>query len=255
MKQVDDFFAVPYLTINKHFEILTQSEELDEICKNRGNFLEMLDEASISKVQKEVIPSKSKNKLEIFLITREGERLLIDLYVKWTHDFQAEIMLIAKDRQLLSVTDSLAKLRTRLNSTNFELLREKEKLQEAIQQNYLLSAPFIRLSDDTAIVPLFGLMDKDKMDAVNLAIHESAQQEDVDTILFDFTGVGDLTREGILSFGHIARSLTLMGIEIIIIGVHPHQARKMKELEINLPLQFISSLQHAISLYIKQVAN
>lgn len=49
-------------------------------------------------------------------------------------------------------------LRSRLNATDFELLEEKEKLEEDISHGNRLSAPFIRLTSDTALVPLKGAL-------------------------------------------------------------------------------------------------
>ncbi|WP_431804341.1 hypothetical protein [Halobacillus andaensis] len=55
-------------------------------------------------------------------------------------------------------------------------VEEKEKLEEAIEQNNRLSAPFIELTKDTALVPLFGDLTSDKMQAVEDYLLKASQK-------------------------------------------------------------------------------
>ena len=246
MKQAEGFFGVPYLVINKNFDIQHYNKELEDVVGLSQNFLNMLDESSVKKVQHEVTPSKRKNRLEVTLLSPVKESMLFDLYIVWKNDLQATMMLIPKDEHLMAISASLARLQERLNSTNFELLEEKEKLQESIETNYRLSAPFIKISPDTAVIPLFGDINHKKMEVISEPILQKVQQADVERLLFDFTAVGDFENAGMEAFGNIVRSLIYMGHEIVIIGVTPDQARKINEWKIKLPLKFISSLQQAI---------
>ncbi|WP_028783621.1 STAS domain-containing protein [Thalassobacillus devorans] len=251
MKLVENIFSVPYLIINRQYEVLYFSKEVEEITDLSSNFLELVDEGSISKVQEEVSPAKNKNKVEINIY--QGERkldpLLIDLYIHWKNDLQAELLLIPKDQRISDITVSLGELRSRLSNTNFELLEEKEKLQEAIDENNRLSAPFIELSSTTALVPLFGDLNDEKMYTISDNLLEAAQQADKETILVDLTAVGDIHHDGIVVFQNIVQSLSYMGIEIVVIGVNPDHAQKINQLQLKLGLRFISSLHKAIQKY------
>lgn len=251
MKLAENFFSVPYLVINKQYEILSITKEMEELSASTSNFLELVDEGSISKVQEEVVPAKIKNKMEINIYQRERELdpLLVDLYVNWKNDLQAELMILPKDQRVSDITVSLGKLRSRLNNTNFELLEEKEKLQEAIDENNRLSAPFIELSSTTALVPLFGDLNDEKMYTVSENLLESAQKADKETILVDLTAVGEIEHDGMIVFQNIVQSLSYMGIEIVVIGVKPDHAQRINQLQLKLGLRFISSLHQAVQKY------
>ncbi|MFG6119604.1 STAS domain-containing protein [Thalassobacillus sp. B23F22_16] len=251
MKQVDEFFSVPYLLITKQFEILQYSTEVEDIFVMHHNFLKMCDEESVHKVRKEVVPGKSKNKIEINLVPSSANHdlLLVDLYVNWKNDLHAEMMILPKDQGMLDVTASLGQLRSRLNTTNFELLEEKEKLQEAMAENNRLSAPFIELSSTTALVPLFGDLNAEKINAVGDELLTSAQQSDIETILFDLTAVGEIEQDGVIAFQGVVQSLAYMGMEIVVIGVKPDHAQRINDLQLKLGLKFLRSLQQAIRKY------
>lgn len=250
MEQVNHFFPLPYLTIDNKYNIMTYSEELLELTNLEQNFIQLLDEASIEKVKRELIPKKRKNTFEVNLKHHAADHdpILCDLHVTWKHDLQAELLLQSKQEEVNRVSESLERLQKRLNDTNFELLEEKEKLQQANDLNNKLSAPFITISSEAVLVPLFGDLNESKMNAIKDHLVKQAQQIDVDDLLIDFTGVGQIEREGLSELKTIFESLTLMGLRIILIGLSPQHSRRMNDLDMNVKdLTFMNSLQKALT--------
>ncbi|WP_082233468.1 STAS domain-containing protein [Halobacillus massiliensis] len=254
MKQVDRSFPLPYYVINKNFFIQSYSRQVSDLWgDNHENLLDIMDEESIDKVKKWVAPELHQASLEIYLkpFNDELDPVPADMYVTWNNDLYAEIIFFLKDEKLTKVTKTLNNLRSRLNDTNFELLEEKEKLEEVIDQNNRLSAPFIELTSDTALIPLFGNISNEKMLSVETNLLMSSQKEEMDRLLFDFTAVGEMDREGVHVLTNMMTSLFYMGLDIIIIGISPMQAKQLHEMEIPSQVSFLNSLQQAIEKYCK----
>ncbi|RWZ54924.1 STAS domain-containing protein [Halobacillus fulvus] len=251
MKQAEHGFPLPFYKINKNLKIEAYSQEALDLFGDQENLLNIFDEASVAKVKDWVRPEKEKVLVEAHLrpVMDQKQPLTADLAVKWENDLHAEVLLLIKDEKLTKVTRTLNQLRTRLNDTNFELLEEKEKLEEAIEQNNQLSAPFIHLDHETALIPLFGELTEEKVYTIESHLLFTSQQSGVDRLLFDFTAVGDLEREGVQVFINVIHSLFYMGSEVIFIGVRPHHAKDLKDMELPAKVKFMNSLEQAIQRY------
>ncbi|KGX84391.1 STAS domain-containing protein [Pontibacillus marinus] len=248
MRQVHDQLPVPFVTIDRKFYILEYTPEASELLNLNPSFLESVDQDSHDKVIKWVNPDAGKVNIEINM-HKESEVFLIDLYVHWKNDLQAEVIMMPKYEANNHVSGMLEKLQKRLNDTNFELLEEKDKLEAAVDQNNRLSAPYIRLTTDTALIPLFGDLDERKLFAIKDQVLEEAHHYNHDRILFDFTGVGAFNPESLHLLRDIFKSLFYMGKEVVIIGIKPDQARKLNEMSIQMNLKYMHSLQKAIEKY------
>lgn len=251
MKRVNRTFPLPYFTINKNFIIQDYSEEAEKIFGGVENLLHVFDEDSVPKVKKWVVPEVQKLTLETHLkpFGLEKNPITCNLHVNWQNDLYAEVLIILKDDQLIKVTKTMDQLRSRLNDTNFALLEEKEKLEEAIQHGNRLSAPFICLTHDTALVPLFGQITVEKMYAVESQLLQSSHDEEVDRILFDFTAVGEIDQEGTQVLKDIMTSLFYMGVRVVIVGLQPKQVKNFHVLQFPSQIKFMNSLQQAIKEY------
>ncbi|WP_345243847.1 STAS domain-containing protein [Pontibacillus salipaludis] len=246
MRQVNNQYPAPCLTINKKYTILEYTQEASEMFHLTPSLWEIIEEGSHTKVKEWVVPSQPKSKVEINMITASKQVVLVDLYVKWNNDLQAEIMIFPKEGQNQHVTKMLDRLQTRLNDTNFELLQEKEKLEDAKHQNDKLSAPFIQLTDETSLIPLFGDISEEKLLTIKDQILLNAHTHESDCLLFDFTAVGEMHQEGVYVLKDIFTSLLYMGKEIVIVGVKPIQAQRLHHLKIRFNLSFVTSLQEAL---------
>ncbi|ELK47007.1 STAS domain-containing protein [Halobacillus sp. ACCC02827] len=251
MKQVERTFPLPYFIINKNYFVQSYSKEAEQAFGRQENLLELLDEASVPKVKNWVTPEVQKLSLEVHLKPEDGQGnpQTCDMHVKWENDMYAEVLILTKDEQLSKVTKTLDQLRSRLNDTNFELLEEKEKLEDAIENSNQLSAPFIRLTADTALVPLFGDITAEKMYSVETSILKAAQKSDIDRVLFDFTAVGEMELEGAGLLKNIMISLLYMGAEVMIIGMQPVQAQSFQMQHFPSSIKYMNSLQQAVQKY------
>ncbi|MBM7551282.1 rsbT co-antagonist protein RsbR [Thalassobacillus pellis] len=248
MRQVEHFFPLPFIRIDKHYNIQCYSPEMAELTRLSANLLDLLDEGSISKVQKGIIPSVPKTKMEVNLnaVDYGDAPILIDLFANWINDLQADIILMEKGEGIRGISDSLQQLRTRLQATNFELLEEKDKLQKSIEINNRLSAPFIELTEETALIPLFGDISVEKLYAIESNTLDAVQQTGIDCVLFDFTAVGELNGDGVHVLQKLVQSIIYMGVEVAVVGIKPSQAKRINELGASMDIRHIGSLQQAI---------
>lgn len=251
MKQVDRSFPLPYFVVSKDFKIQSYSREAKDIFGEYENILDLMDEDSHRKVKEWVTPKVTKATLEVHVkpLEQEADLLTADMYVNWENELFAEIIFLIKDKKLSNVTHILQKLRTRLDDTNFELLKEKEKLEEVIELNNQLSAPFITLDGETALVPLFGQITAQKMYAIENHLLASSRESGVDHLMFDFTGVSILEEDGIHVFLNVIASLFHMGSEITFIGIKPQIAQSLNDVNLPSKINFMGSLQAAVAKY------
>lgn len=251
MKLVEDTFPLPLYMINKNYQIQSYSAEAEKLSGVPVSLLDILDEGSVQKVKNWVIPSIPKTSLEVNVLTGEEQEWtqLVDLYVYWDNDLQAKIILHEKNDQLQKVTEKLNALKSRLSDSNFQLLEEKEKLEEALEQNNYLSAPIIELTEEVGLIPLFGDITKEKMHAVESRILFNTQQENFERLFFDFTAVGELKQEGVEALSKIIYSLFYMGTNVSVISIQPQHARRLKELKLPSDLTFLNTLHQAINKY------
>lgn len=248
MRQVDDKMPIPYLTIDKNYQILEYTKEATELMELHPSFLDLIDEGSHSKVKKWLHPETPKIKLEVNL-NKEDNSTLVNLYVNWINDLQAEVMIVPTQEGNQHVSSMLERLQARLNDTNFELLEEKDKLTDALNEINQLSAPYIELTHQTALIPLFGFIDKDKLEAIKEKVLVAAHNQDHECLLFDFTAVADLNKEGVQLLKDTFNSLIIMGKEIVVVGMKPNQAKRLHELRVQLDIKTMHSLQLALDKY------
>lgn len=254
MKRVDHSFPLPVFTINKNFILQSYSKEAEDSFVITQNFLDLFDEGSLSKLKKWINPEVKKVTLEVQLKPFGNARnpVTCDLHVKWSNDLHAEVLLILKDDQMERVTTMMNQLRARLNDTNFQLLEEKEKLEEALELNNRLSAPFITLTEETALIPLFGDLSLDKMDVVEEPLLQRVNQGGIERVLLDFTAVGDIPKDGAQALKSLTASLFYMGAAVVITGVRPEQVPKLQHIRFPIEVSYLHSLQQAIYKYCVQ---
>ncbi|RDY70894.1 STAS domain-containing protein [Halobacillus trueperi] len=251
MKRVERSFPLPHLIMNKNFKIESLSDEAVTMFGEVNHLLEIMDEGSLSKIKRWVTPEVHKLSIEIALkpLKEDKNPVTCDMHVKWKNDLYAEVLIIPKDEQLSKITKTMDQLRSRLNDTNFQLLEEKEKLEEAIQHGNRLSAPFIRLTEETALIPLFGHITADKMYTVEEPLLHATQNEDTDKVLFDFTAVGQIDEDGAQILKNLMTSLCYMGLQVIITGIRPEQVKRIQIIHFSSEIIFMNSLHQALKKY------
>ncbi|MFC5711214.1 STAS domain-containing protein [Thalassorhabdus alkalitolerans] len=246
MQQVNEQLPIPIFLIDKNLQILGCSPEAEEQFNVNFSLLDVIEGESRDKVKQQVHPDQGKRKLEINVINQKEQVLLADLYAGWESELHGKVFIQIKEESISRVTDMLAELRTRLQDTNFELLKEKEKLEQALIENDRLSAPFIEVTEDLALIPLYGEVHEDKMNIIREKILTASFERPVTNLLFDFTAIGEIKGEGLLVLKNMFQSLTYMGKKVVITGVTPKQAKRLHELDVHLNITFIQSLEAAV---------
>ncbi|MFB4163206.1 STAS domain-containing protein [Alteribacillus sp. JSM 102045] len=214
------------------------------------SLLEIIEEQSRAKVEQMIHPDVEETSLEINIVTKTGDVLLADLYAGWNSELHGEVLVIKKDQAIMTVTSRLNSLRTRLQETNMEFFKEKERVEEVLAENNRLSAPFIEMTEEVALVPLFGDIDENKMTVMKDHILKSAHLDEMYIILIDFTAMGHIDRKGLTGFKNLFKSLQYMGKEVVVTGIHPKQAQRLHALDIQVEIKFIQSLQAAVKKFV-----
>ncbi|PYZ98170.1 hypothetical protein CR205_06125 [Alteribacter lacisalsi] len=212
----------------------------------------MIDRESREKARKTLEKRKNSFFLELNLQTKKQPITLFDVYGHWNGNGEAHIIIVSKDGRMQKVESQLLTLQKRLRNTNFELYEKNEELEESILRNNSLSGPFITLSDEVALVPIYGDLHEDKLFAVRENIYNAVYRGDYQKVLVDFTGVGTIEQDGINGIKEIILTLDYMGVDVILIGIQPQHARQMKVFMDDLQVTCIQSAKEAIRRFLIQ---
>lgn len=243
-----ELLPVPYLQINLEGELTGWSREATDIfgLLDGLTISELVDEDSHGKLN-EFIFAKAATDVEVNMKTAEQPLALFSLRVKWDGNGTGHLIALPADKGNEELVSRLISLQSRLRNTDFELFEKKEQLEEAINRLNQLSGPFIPISDKLALVPLFGDLTAEKMDAITANIIHSAYQGSYDKILFDFNGTGTITDSGTQKLHNLFQTLTYMtDPTITIIGINPSQAKQLHQHGQSWPAQFQSTLRKVL---------
>ncbi|PSL44415.1 rsbT co-antagonist protein RsbR [Salsuginibacillus halophilus] len=249
MPQFDKGFPLPCFYIDKRLTITSTTGTGVDKYLQAASFLTLVEEGSRSKLQTFLSGGETaESPVEVNLYLRNQKFQLVDLYMSWESELHGVVVVVPKQNVYDQSALVLEGLRGRLRDTNFQLYEEKEKLSKIIDEKNALSAPFITLSSKTALVPLFGDIEAEKMKTIETHVLQRAYSGGYDLVFFDFTGVGDITDEGFQVLENIVRSMSYLGPEIVIVGLRPAHARQVYELRRTLNIQFQPTLEQALHL-------
>lgn len=249
MEQVEHL-PLPYFKINERYEILLTSEKAKQTFLIGEGFLSIVDEGSQTKVRKGIVPEKASARMELILKTKSDPMVTFQIDINWINK-EAHIICTEMTNQYDQVSGQLLDLRNRLADTDFALLEKKEELEKAIERTNQLSGPFIPLSDEVAVVPLFGDLFPDKLSIITQQIVHSLYNTDYQWILFDFTAVAEIDVKGIQSVEELFKTIHLMGQEAVICGIKPEHAQLISNFQWFLQTRKLNSLSEAVRRYIK----
>lgn len=238
------YLPQPYFLINQDFQILGFSDRSSEIFDIHNSFLELVDWESRSKAERLIGKAASRSEGELIMKTKESPYALVDVSIKWNGS-EGHIICLEKDHRLAELESIVAKHRIRLAETNLELLEKKEQVEKTLFEIKNLSCPFIKLTKNAALVPLFGNLDEDLIRQNEERVLQKTQKGGYEEILFDFNGVGNLTNEGVESFITLVKELQLMGLRPSIIGIKPNHAFYLNRTHSKLDVPFLNSLSKA----------
>lgn len=249
MKQNQDIenWPMPIFRLTRDLTIIERSKKARILFSLSPVFTGILDEGSRQKAVEFLNPVYVDQQLELTFLAADGDLLLMDVHCSWEDSNTANVIAVPKDRHFQRVSEQLSHLRTRLNETNYDLLLEKERTEKLLQNVRELSAPCIKLDDQRLLIPLFGRIDQQKMETVMPRLLEGVYQHDAQTVIFDLTAMEAIDHNGMEQLNTLVQSLSIMGINITITGVHPTHAKRMHDLHTTLHANFSASLQDALS--------
>ncbi|KMK75396.1 STAS domain-containing protein [Alkalihalobacillus pseudalcaliphilus] len=238
---------LPSYTINREYDIIDFSQEAYQHFGYIDSLIHIIDEGSLTKVKEWLQPNKNKVTLEINVIQSDGVLLLALLHATWHSEEEAQVVLIFTDKQLATISHQLMSLRERLNHTNMELVREKEKLQHTLEENYRLSAPCIKMSNHFTMIPLYGDLTAEKMRFTQEKVLENLYYQDPKNVLIDFTAIGTIYVDGLPGLELMLQSISLMGIRIYLVGVNEKTTKELHKLDVHKwRVEFIQSMKVAL---------
>ncbi len=210
-----------------------------------ASMMELADEASSRKLRRLLMTGDVIRGEEVNVVGVKGERILCSLYASWLAEAGSAVF-VPLSSSYYEVRDSLDALQSRLNETNFELYERKEELASLVYRSNKLSGPFIELSEDLALVPIFGDLTSAKLEAIERNVFKRAYRAQPDRLLVDFTGVGDIERGAAESMKNLLLSFKQMGIEPVLIGLKPAHARTLAPFKEELDVQVLHSAKTAV---------
>ena len=239
-----NFLPLPYFLIDRDYNILDFSRVSSETFYIGKNFLDLIDGESQRKTRTILGNLESRATGELIMKTKESPYALFDISVNWNEN-QGHIICIEKDHRLIELEGIVEKHRKRLADTNLELLEKKELVEKTLYEIKNLSCPFIKLTNNMALVPLFGNLDDELISQNEQRVLERSQNGDFQEVLFDFNGVGNLTIEGVEAFVALVKELQLMGLQPCIIGIKPNHAFYLNNSKTIPDVPFLNTLSKA----------
>lgn len=239
---------LPYFQIDQDFTILAASESAWSLFQPSDSLLHLIDEESQQKA-KLLLFSKNILSIELVMKTIDSPYALIKLTCNWEKD-NGHIICTKQDEEMERLIETVDKHRHRLAETNFELLEQKEQLEDYHARISELSLPLIPLSNEIALIPIYGDVTKEIIDHTQARLLKDVYDSEAEKVLFDFHGVSSLTQEGILALGNMIESLSLFGTTSYIIGLNPNQTMMLHKIIPNIPVTYLKNLKYAISRFL-----
>ena len=243
-----DHLPLPYFEIDRSFQIRFISKEARDIFLPSEDITSLIEETDRNKFLKLVNLAQPSTKVEVNMKTKASPLSMFELIIHWQED-RAHILCYPLENRIQGLISQIQSLRNRLSETDFTLLENKEELEKTLHRVNRLSGPFISINVNTGLVPLFGDLAGDKVEAFKERIFNAVEDGRYHNILFDFSAVSSLNHEGVLAIQSLFQTLNLMGQQVIIVGVTPEQAMEMTRQKWFLDLNYMSSLSEALRLF------
>ena len=138
---------LPYLELAKSGLIVDYSELAREIFDfSTDCFIDLVDEESRPKLARAMACDGEIQHIEVIIATRKNALELFDLHINNSEGGHI-ILLSSKQKTNAHYIEKIQELQNRLSNTDFELLEQKEALEEALERLDKLSGPFISLTE------------------------------------------------------------------------------------------------------------
>lgn len=128
-----------------------------------------------------------------------------------------------------------------------ELDKKIDIIEHQNEQILALSAPILEVGHGALAVPLIGALDEQRSGEIMTRLLEEVVHRQARFILFDMTGVEDVSADMAEHFSRLVSAVSLLGAEGIITGIRPRVARVLVDLGVDLSrIRTLRSLRQGI---------
>jgi anti-anti-sigma regulatory factor len=115
---------------------------------------------------------------------------------------------------------------TQIHELKEEIAQLKKQLEESEELIRDISAPIIpSIVPETILVPITGRLSPERFEMIITRILNVSYQEDINTIIIDFSAISEKDICEMDVFGtyvdNLAKAISLMGIEVLFVGFTP----------------------------------
>ncbi|MDN4523113.1 hypothetical protein [Fictibacillus fluitans] len=238
---------IPYFEIDEQLNILSRSDKSCETFTTKENFLDLVDLESREKAIFLLVSEKLTHEIELVLQTLNSPYSLFSCSINWD-DGVGHLVCIEQTGKLKALESKVEQQCKRLAETDFELLEQKEQLEQSLKRVLELSANFIRLSEHAGLVPLTGELSPQLIQENHLSLTNAAHKGEFSIVFFDFSNLGKLTTDGLTSLKELIHSLNLVGVVCYVIGLKPSHASYLKNKDIYDKTYFLRNLDEFIQI-------
>lgn len=233
----------PALRVNRLLEISEMSDTAYELFGPVADFGSIVDVGSQDKTIR-LINETVLQPIELVLKTKKRQMELFAVSIYW-HGNDGLMQCFKIGNKLESIMKMVQQHQERLARVDFELLEQKEMAERHLNHIIELSAPLIPLSDDVALVPLFGNLDAELIETNSSRLTAQLYEHDFKEIVFDLNGIDQIHEMASPYFHAFLETIHLMGIHTNIVGVKPQHARLLKDHQYP-DTAFLISLKNAL---------
>lgn len=111
------------------------------------------------------------------------------------------------------------------------LLTEVERRDEVIRE---LSVPLLPVQDDTLVLPLVGVLDADRLAAMQERTLHALEQTPIRRLIIDITGIPVVDTQVALGLIQLGQAARLLGVAVALVGISPEVAQTVVGLGLDL---------------------
>ncbi|PYZ95231.1 hypothetical protein CR194_06875 [Salipaludibacillus keqinensis] len=236
---------LPLFRITQDFQIVERSDQAEHTFQYTNDLLDIVDADSHDKLKAMLAHDVEQLDFELNLITKHSPLALYKAFIQKSGE-EAFCLFVPIEEQYQLVQNQLTDMQNRLNDTNFQLFEKKEKFSKMVDRSNELSGPYIELSDNLGLLPVFGDLSEEKLVAIKDNVFKRAYVSQPERVLIDFTGVGNIQEEGVRELKDLILVFEQMGIHVVMIGLSPRHALHLKPYRNELQIDFAHSAKIAI---------
>jgi rsbT co-antagonist protein RsbR len=110
-----------------------------------------------------------------------------------------------------------------------------------------LSTPLIPIGRNTLLMPIIGSIDEARAEQIVQTLAAGLNRYKASTVILDVVGARSVASEASRAFVQAARTIRLLGAQMMITGITPEMAQTFVSLQLELPgIQISNSLQEGL---------